>query len=275
MANITAADVKRLREATGAGMMDCKTALESSGGDLTKAVEYLRVKGQAGVSKRKDRATSNGLVTAHVADGVGILLEINCETDFVAKGEAFQALGARVLAEASSSAANDVQTLLGVEVEPGRSLQEVVDEAAATIGEKILVRRLARIEAPVVTSYLHRTNPDLPPQIGVLLGTDAPGDVARDIAMHIAALEPDYLARADVPEDVVTSERRIAESRSREEGKPEAALPKIVEGRVNAFFKEKVLLEQRFARDEKRSVQQVLADAGITATAFARFRVGA
>jgi len=275
MANITAADVKRLREATGAGMMDCKTALESSGGDLTKAVEYLRVKGQAGISKRQDRTTSNGLVTAHLQDGVGIMLEINCETDFVAKGEAFQALGARVLAEAASSAANDAQTLLGVEVEPGRSLQEVVDEAAATIGEKILVRRLARIEAPVVTSYLHRTNPDLPPQIGVLLGTDAPGEVARDIAMHIAALEPDYLARADVPEDVVTSERRIAESRSREEGKPEAALPKIVEGRVNAFFKEKVLLEQRFARDEKRSVQQVLADAGITATAFARFRVGA
>jgi elongation factor Ts len=274
MANITAADVKRLREATGAGMMDCKTALESSGGDLTKAVEYLRVKGQAGVSKRKDRATSNGLVTAHVADGVGILLEINCETDFVAKGEAFQALGARVLAEAASSAANDVQTLLGVEVEPGRSLQEVVDEAAATIGEKILIRRLARIEAPVVTSYLHRTNPDLPPQIGVLLGTDAPGEVARDIAMHIAALEPDYLARADVPEDVVTSERRIAESRSREEGKPEAALPKIVEGRLTGFFKEHVLLEQDFVKDNKLSVAQVLGDAGATLTRFAQVSIG-
>jgi elongation factor Ts len=275
MANITAADVKRLREATGAGMMDCKTALESSEGDFAKAVEYLRVKGQAGVSKRQGRTTSNGLVTAHVADGVGILLEVNCETDFVAKGEAFQALAARVLAEASASAATDVQTLLAAEVEPGRTLQEVVDEAAATIGEKLLVRRLARIEAPVVTSYLHRTNPDLPPQIGVVLGTDAPGGVARDITMHIAAIEPDYLARTDVPEDVVSSEQRIAESKSREEGKPEAALPKIVEGRVNAFFREKVLLEQRFARDEKRSVQQVLADEGIAATAFARFRVGA
>jgi elongation factor Ts len=275
MANITAVDVKRLREATGAGMMDCKTALESSEGDFAKAVEYLRVKGQAGISKRQDRTTSNGLVTAHVEDGVGVLLEINCETDFVAKGEAFRALGARILSEASASAATDVPTLLAVEAEPGKTVQDVVDEAAATIGEKLLVRRLARIEAPVVTSYLHRTNPDLPPQIGVLLGTDAAGEVARDVAMHIAAIEPDYLTRSDVPEDVVSSERRIAESKSREEGKPEAALPKIVEGRVNAFFKEKVLLEQRFARDDKRSVEQVLADAGIAATAFARFRVGA
>jgi len=274
MANITAADVKRLREATGAGMMDCKNALEAADGDFDKAVEHLRVKGQAGVEKRVGRTTSNGLVGAEVTDGAGVLLEINCETDFVAKGESFQALGARVLDAAMASGAGDVATLLAVEVAPGRSVQALVDEAAATIGEKLLVRRVARIEAPLVTSYLHRTSPDLPPQIGVLLGADGEGDVARDVAMHIAALGPDYLTREDVPADVVASERRIAESRSREEGKPEAALPKIVEGRVNAFFKEKVLLEQKYARDDKRSVQQVLAEAGVTVTAFARFRVG-
>jgi elongation factor Ts len=275
MANISAADVKRLREQTGAGMLDCKNALVESDGDFDKAVEYLRVKGLKGVTKREGRTASNGLVAADVSDGVGTLVEINCETDFVAKGEPFQALAAKVLAQAVAIKAADVDSLLKSEIEAGRTVQQVVDEANANIGEKIEIRRVIRVEAPFVASYLHRTNPDLPPQIGVLVATDKPTDVARDVAMHIAAMSPNYLAREEVPEDIVANERRIAEETAREEGKPEQALPRIVEGRVNGFFKENVLLEQAFAKDSKKSVKQVFTEAGVTPTGFARFRVGA
>ena len=275
MANFSAADVKRLREQTGAGMMDCKNALVENDGDLDKAVEYLRVKGLKGVTKREGRTASNGLVAASVSGGVGTLVEINCETDFVAKGDTFAALAEQVLAQAVRVGAADADTLLKSELEPGRTVQQLVDEANAGIGEKIEVRRVARLEAPFVASYLHRTSPDLPPQIGVLVATDSESDVARDVAMHIAAMSPTYLTRDDVPEDVVASERRIAEETAREEGKPEPALPRIVEGRVNGFFKDNVLLEQAYAKDGKKTVKQVFVDAGVTPTGFARFRVGA
>jgi elongation factor Ts len=255
-------------------MMDCKKALESSDGDVQKAVEYLRVKGQAGVAKREGRTASNGLVAAHVADGAGTLVEINCETDFVAKGGTFQQLGQQVLQQAVATGAGDVTSLLQSEVAPGRTLQAVVDEAAASIGEKIEVRRVARLQAPHVASYLHRTTPDLPAQIGVILATDAESPVARDVAMHIAASSPSYLDRDAVPAEVVESERRIAEEKARAESKPDQALMKIVDGRVNAFFKDNVLLEQAFAKDVKKSVSAVLAEAGVSATGFARFRVG-
>jgi elongation factor Ts len=275
MANYSAADVKRLREQTGAGMLDCKNALVENDGDFDKAVEYLRVKGLKGVTKREGRNASNGLVAASVADGIGTLVEINCETDFVAKGEAFQALAAKVLAQAVAVSAVDADSLLKSEIEPGRTVQQVIDEANAAIGEKIEIRRVARLEAPHVALYLHKTNPDLPPQIGVLVATDAPADVAKDVAMHIAAMSPTYLTREAVPEEVVASERRIAEETAREEGKPEQALARIVEGRVNGFFKDSVLLEQAFAKDAKKTVKQVFTEAGIAPTGFARFRVGA
>ncbi|HEY6796847.1 MAG TPA: translation elongation factor Ts [Kineosporiaceae bacterium] len=275
MANYSAADVKRLREQTGAGMLDCKNALVESDGDFERAVEYLRVKGLKGVTKREGRTASNGLVAAEVSDGVGTLVEINCETDFVAKGAAFQDLAAKVLAQAVKIKATDADLLLKSEIEPGKTVQQLVDEANATIGEKIEVRRAARLEAPHVAAYLHRTNPDLPPQIGVLVATDAPAGVARDVAMHIAAMSPSYLDRESVPEEVVASERRIAEETAREEGKPEGALPRIVDGRVNGFFKENVLLEQAFAKDNKKTVKQVFSEAGTAATGFVRFRVGA
>jgi elongation factor Ts len=275
MANYSAADVKRLREQTGAGMLDCKNALVESDGDFDKAVEYLRVKGLKGVTKREGRTASNGLIAAEVGEGVGTLLEINCETDFVAKGAPFQALAAQVLAQAVAIKAADAGTLLKSEVEAGRTVQQLIDEGNASIGEKIEIRRVARLEAPHVASYLHRTNPDLPPQIGVLVATDSASDVARDVALHIAAMAPSYLTRDAVPEDVVASERRIAEETAREEGKPEQALPRIVEGRVNGFFKENVLLEQAFAKDNKKTVKQVFAEAGVTPTGFVRFRVGA
>jgi len=275
MANYSAADVKRLREQTGAGMLDCKNALVENDGDFDKAVEYLRVKGLKGVTKREGRNASNGLVAASVADGVGTLVEINCETDFVAKGEPFQALAEKVLAQAVKVSALDADSLLKSEIEPGKTVQQVIDEANAAIGEKIEIRRVARLEAPHVASYLHRTSPDLPPQIGVLVATDAPADVAKDVAMHIAAMSPSYLTREAVPEEIVASERRIAEETAREEGKPEQALARIVEGRVNGFFKDSVLLEQAFAKDAKKTVKQIFTEAGVAPTGFARFRVGA
>jgi elongation factor Ts len=214
-------------------------------------------------------------VAARVDGGVGTLVEINSETDFVAKSEPFLKLADQVLEQAVKVGAADAPTLLASEVTPGRTVQALLDEANATIGEKIEVRRVARLEAAHVASYLHRTSPDLPPQIGVLVATDAEADVAKDVAMHIAAMSPSYLTREDIPEEVVASERRIAEETAREEGKPEQALPRIVEGRVNGFFKDNVLLEQAFAKEVKKTVQQILKEAGVNATGFARFKVGA
>lgn len=274
MANYTAADIKELREATGAGMLDVKKALDEAEGDKAKATEFLRIKGLKGVTKREGRTTSNGLVVAQAEAGVGTLVEVLCETDFVAKGEKFGELADKVLAAAVEAKATDAETLLAASVD-GQTVQELLDGANATIGEKIEVKRVARIEAPTVTAYLHKTSPDLPAQIGVLLGTDG-GDaqVARDVAMHIAAFSPTVLTRDEVDAETVAKERRIAEETAKEEGKPEAALPKIVEGRVNGFFKENVLLDQPFAKDSKKSVAKVLEEAGASATKFARFRVG-
>jgi elongation factor Ts len=279
MANYTTADIKALREKTGAGMMAVKKALDEAEGDLKRAEEILQVTGQKGVAKREGRATSNGLVTLQISDGgagqVGTLVEIDCETDFVAKGEPFQALAERVLAQAVSIGAGDPQALLDSEIEPGTTVQQVVDQANAAIGEKIVVSKVARVEGAAVTSYVHRTNPDLPPQIGVLVAYEGSDEtVARDVAMHIAAMSPTVLSREEIAADIVDDRRRVFEEMTREEGKPEQAIPKIVEGRVNAFFKENVLLEQEFAKDMSKSVAQVLKEAGATATNFARFKVG-
>ena len=275
MANYTAADIKALREQTGAGMMDVKKALDEAEGDRAKAVEILRVKGLKGVTKREGRSASNGLVAAQAEGGVGTLVEVNCETDFVAKGEKFMALADQVLAQAVAVAAADADALLGSTLEDGKTVKELLDEANATIGEKIEVRRVARVEAATVVSYLHRTSPDLPPQIGVLVGmTGGDEQVGRDVAMHIAAFSPSVLTRDDIDAEVVENERRVAEATAREEGKPEAALPKIIEGRVNGYFKENVLLEQPFAKDAKKTVAKVADEAGASITSFARFRVG-
>jgi len=274
MANYTAADIKALRESTGAGMLDVKKALDEADGDREKATEILRVKGQKGVAKREGRNASNGLVAIHVDGGVGTLVEVNCETDFVAKGDKFQAVAQRVLDQAVRIGAADAQALLDSELD-GKTVSVVLDEANAAIGEKIEVRRVARVEGGAVASYLHRTSPDLPPQVGVLFATDGPTDIGRDIAMHIAALPPKFMVRDEVPAEVVETERRIADETARNEGKPEGALPKIVEGRVNGFFKENVLVEQSFAKDSKKTVGAVLSEAGVKPVGFARFRVGA
>ena len=274
MTTISAAMVKELRESTGAGMMDVKRALDEADGDHGKATEILRVKGLKGVTKREGRSAMNGLVAAKAGNGVGTLLEVNCETDFVAKGEKFIALAERVLTQAVTVGASSADELLASDM-GGKTVKEILDEANATIGEKIEVRRLARLEAAHVVSYLHKTSPDLPAQIGVLVATEGGDELtARDIAMHIAAFSPSVLSRDEIDAETVANERRVALATAKEEGKPEAALPKIVEGRVNGFFKENVLLEQAFAKDVKKTVAKVLEESGATAKAFARFRVG-
>ena len=274
MANYTTTDIKTLREKTGAGMMDVKKALDEADGDQVKAEEILRVKGQKGVAKREGRSATNGLVITHVDGGVGVLVEVNCETDFVAKGEKFQQVARTVLDQAVAMNAADAETLLASEID-GRTVKTLLDEANAAIGEKIEVRRVARVEGGAVAAYLHRTSPDLPPQVGVLLATDGEADVARDVAMHIAAMQPTFVTRDDVPAELVENERRLADETARNEGKPEAALPRIVEGRLQGFFKEVVLIEQPFAKDTKKTVGAVLSESGVKPVAFVRYRVGA
>jgi elongation factor Ts len=276
MSNFTAADVKKLRDLTGAGMMDCKKALDEAGGDFDKAVEILRIKGAKDVGKRAGRTTANGLV-AHTGRA---LLELNCETDFVAKNGDFVGLAQTLVEHVAATQPADVNALLASELSPGRTVAATVEEFSAKIGEKIVVNRFAVLDgsAPVAV-YLHRKAADLPPAVGVLVEyageTDEAGDSdARGVAMQIAAMRPKYLTRDEVPADVVATERRIAEETAREEGKPEAALSKIVEGRVNAFFKDFVLLEQASVQDQKKTVQQVIKDAGISVSRFVRFEVG-
>ena len=272
--NYAAADVKRLREATAAGMLDCKKALDEAEGDFDKAVEIIRVKGLKGVTKREGRATSNGLVVAKVQNNVGVMLELNCETDFVSKGERFQSLADELLEHLVESNISDLDAFLSSEIKPGRKVQDLVDEANATLGEKIEVRRISILEGPVGI-YLHRTSPDLPPQLGVLVQlTKDALDVGKDVAQHIAAFAPSYVSREDVPAALIESERHVAEETARNEGKPEAALSKIVEGRITGFVKEVSLIEQAFAKDAKKTVKQILDEAGTAVKAFQRFRVG-
>ncbi|KPC83721.1 MULTISPECIES: translation elongation factor Ts [Streptomyces] len=277
MANYTAADVKKLRELTGAGMMDCKKALDEADGNVDGAVEALRIKGQKGVAKREGRSAENGAVVSLISEDKtsGVLLELKCETDFVAKGEKFQNVANTLAAHVAATSPADIEALLASEIEPGKTVQAFVDEANANLGEKIVLDRFAQFTGGYVAAYMHRTMPDLPPQVGVLVELDKENaEVAKDVAQHITAFAPKYLNRDEVPAETVENERRVAEATSREEGKPEAALPKIVEGRVNGFFKEVVVLEQAFAKDNKKSVQKVLDEAGVSLKRFARIKVG-
>ncbi|MFJ3958640.1 translation elongation factor Ts [Arthrobacter sp. NPDC090010] len=278
MANYTAADIKALRERTGAGMMDVKKALDEANGDAEKAIEIIRIKGLKGATKREGRSTAEGLVAAKVEGNVGFMVEVNCETDFVAKSDKFIAIADKVLAAAVAANTGDLEALLATEVD-GKPLSEVVVEEGAVLGEKVAVRRVARVEGALVDAYLHKTSKDLPAQVGVLFAVSGEGEAAataaHDVAVHVAAMAPNYLTREDVPAELVENERRIAEETAKAEGKPDAALPKIVEGRVTGFFKGEVLVDQAFAKDAKKSVGAVLEEAGVQAVAVARFRVGA
>ncbi|MCP3425080.1 translation elongation factor Ts [Rothia sp. AR01] len=275
MANYTAADIKALRERTGAGMLDVKKALDEADGDQQKAMEIIRVKGLKGVTKREGRATAEGLVAARVENGVGYLVEVNSETDFVAKSAPFIEFGNSVLEAAVAGEAGTLEDLLKA-TSNGKTVEEQVTEAGALLGEKVVVRRVARVEGQNVAVYLHKTSKDLPAQVGVLLAVDGEGtdEVAHDVAVHIAAMSPKFLDDSSIPADQVESERRIAEETARSEGKPEKIIPQIVEGRLKGFFKENTLLDQDFAKDSKKSVGQVLEESGAQATEFVRFRVG-
>jgi elongation factor Ts len=275
MANYTAADVKKLRDLTGAGMMDCKKALEESEGDFDKAVEFLRIKGAKDVGKRAGRTAANGIVS-HYGKA---LLELNCETDFVAKTPDFVALGQQLVEFGAKNNIADAAALSAATLEDGKSVADTIQEYSAKIGEKIVLNRFVVLDGENVAVYLHRKAQDLPPQVGVLVQyegkADEAGDAdARGIGMQIAAMRPRFLTRDEVPAEVVDSERRIAEETAKEEGKPEKALPKIVEGRVNSFFKDFVLLEQASVVDNKKTVKQIADEAGLNITRFVRFEVG-
>jgi elongation factor Ts len=275
MANFTISDIKALREQLGTGMVDTKKALEEADGDMDKAVEILRLKGAKGNAKRADRSTSEGLVAARETDGKVTLIELNTETDFVAKNEKFIALADKVADAAAAVAADSSEAALAAPA-GSQTVGELIADEAAILGEKVELRRVRTLTGDHFQVYLHRTSKDLPPQVGVVVaysGDDA--ETARSIAQHISFANPTYLSRDDVPEADVDKEREIVTEISRNEGKPEAALPKIVEGRVNAFFKQVALLDQDYAKDNKLSVAQVAKDAGITITDFARFKVGA
>ena len=276
MANFTAADVKRLREQTGAGMMDCKNALDEADGDIEAAIELLRLKGAKDVNKRATRTAANGLVVAEL-DGTraGVLVELNCETDFVAKTDLFQQTARQIADAAIGAKAADRLTLLTTEARPGVTVEQLIDEASASLKEKLELGRFARFEGGYVASYLHRSDAALPPTLGVLIQLDKDNaEVAKDLAQQVAAMRPLYTTRDEVPADVVEKERRIAEQITRDEGKPEQAIGKIVDGRLNAYFKDVVLTEQAFVKDQKTAIKQVLARSGVTVTGFARFQVG-
>jgi len=275
MADFSLEDIKILRERLGTGMIDTKNALVEAGGDLEKATELLRLKGAKSNAKRSDRSTSEGVVAAKANGTVATMIELACETDFVAKGEKFLALSERVLDAVVAAGAKTVEEALAVTVD-GKTVADEISESAAVIGEKFELRRVAIIEGDKFEIYLHKTSRDLPPQIGVVLaysGDDA--ETARGIAQHISFANPSVLSREDVSAEDVENERRIVEEISRGEGKPEAALPKIIEGRLGAFYKQVALLEQEYARDNKLTIAKVAEAAGITVTGFARFKVGA
>ncbi|MDP4817220.1 MAG: translation elongation factor Ts [Pontimonas sp.] len=267
-------DIKKLREQLGTGMVDTKNALEEAGGDVEKATEILRLKGAKGNAKRADRSTSEGLVAAHEGDGVAYLIELACETDFVAKNEKFVKLADDVLAAVVASGVESVDAAMAAPAGSG-TVAGMIDDQAAIIGEKVELRRVAKLTGEHFAIYLHKTNKDLPPQVGVVVaysGSDA--ETARSVAQHISFADPQYLSKDDVPAEAVEAERRIVEEISRGEGKPDAALPKIVEGRLGAFFKQVALLEQDYARDNKLQIKAVLDQAGLSVSGFARFRVG-
>ena len=276
MANFSTADVKRLRDATGAGMMDCKNALTECDGDFEGAVEFLRLKGVKDAGRRATRTAANGLVTAAL-DGTsaGVLVELNCETDFVAKTDLFQGVAADIATAALAHRPADRLALLAADVRPGVTARQRTEEAGVSLKEKVDLGRYALLEGGYIASYLHKSDPGLPPTLGVLVQLDSANEQAgKDVAQQVAAMRPRYLTRDQVPADVVEKERSIAEQITRDEGKPEQAIPKIVEGRLGAFFKEVTLLEQPFVKDQKKTIKQLLGEQGVTVRAFARFQIG-
>lgn len=273
MANYTAADVKKLREITGAGMMDCKKALAETDGDFEKAIEILRIKGAKDVGKRAERTAAEGLI----AVSGNTMVEINSETDFVAKNAEFKDFAAKIAAAAAAVKANSPEELAAAEVD-GKTAAEAIQELSAKIGEKLELRRAATLEGDNLSVYLHHRAADLPPAVGVLVTYVGEGEAAEQAAhgaaMQVAAMKAQYLTREDVPAEAIEKERATQEKITREEGKPEAAIAKIVEGRMKGFFKDVCLVEQASVTDSKKTVKQVMDEAGVTLTGFVRYEVG-
>jgi elongation factor Ts len=276
--SISAADVKALREATGAGMMDCKAALEDSGGDIEAAKVWLREKGLADVGKRSGRTAAEGLVDARVSDDAkrGVLVEVLCETDFVAKGERFTKLAADI-ANVVFEAGGDLGD------EEMRKITALVDEAAVDLREKLQFGRAAAFstDAGVVEAYLHKTGGWAKKGVLVRLDGDAPAgklvEAAHELALHIQFARPDYVTADEVPAALLQKERDIAEAKARNEGKPEEIIPRIAEGAAAKFLKDRVLMDQKFVKDEKRTVAAWLKEATggqAQVAGFARFEVG-
>lgn len=278
MAAITAALIKQVREDTGAGMMDVKKALVEADGDVARAKEIIRAKGIQAAGKREGRNAKEGTIASKVVDTengqVGYAIEVNSETDFVAKTPKFIAFADSVLDQAVAADAHSADDVLNAPAEHG-SVQESVEEASALFGEHVKLGQFARVEGPRVEIYAHKRSAEMPPSIVAMVATDEAGAaVAHEAALQISALGAQWLTRDDVPSDIVESERRVATEKSQAEGKPERIIPKIVEGRLNAFYKENVLLEQAYVKDSAQSVGDLFKKVGGNALAFARLEVG-
>ncbi|MBE0602948.1 MAG: elongation factor Ts [Deltaproteobacteria bacterium] len=282
---ITSGMVKELREKTGAGLMDCKAALASAGGDMEKAIDFLRTKGLAAAAKKSSRIASEGLVCAHVEGNFGTLVEINCETDFVAKTDEFAGLAKEVAALVNTKGAKDVDEAMQIATEGG-TLGEKLTERVAKIGEKISFRRFSRFEVGketgLIVPYIHMGG-----KIGVLVALEGAGPknaeaaaLAKDLAMQVAAANPTYVSRKEVPASVIEHEKSIYREQAKASGKPDKILDKIAEGKLEKFYGDFCILEQAFIKDPDRKVGQLLAEAGkaagaeITMKAFVRFQVG-
>ncbi|THV43265.1 translation elongation factor Ts [Glycomyces buryatensis] len=268
MANFTMADVKKLREATGSGMMDVKKALEEAEGDYDAALEALRIKGAKDVGKRAERTTAQGLV----AQAGGTILELLCETDFVAKSGSFIELAQSLVELADEVRPADASALADAKLS-GKTVSELISEESVKLGEKIVLGRIGSLDGDIAV-YMHRKSADLPPAVGIIVSYTGDAEAARQVGMQAAAMRPRYLTRDEVPTDLIEAEKRVALETAKEEGKPERAWDKIVEGKVGAYYRDFVLLEQNSVIENKKTVQAVLKEAGTEVTGFIRFEVG-
>ena len=279
MAEITAQMVMQLREQTGAGMMDAKKALVEAEGDIERARDILRAKGQASAAKRAERAAADGVISIGSSAGAWTMIELNSETDFVARNEEFRALADEIAKTHAHHSGEDVAALMETNTASGQTVRQKIDDALAKMRENLVLRRTARFDVrpdSVVGEYIHRVDH----KTGVLVelqgdpSNPAHKELARNIAMHVAANKPEYLSREEVPADSVEREKTVLAELTRNEGKPEAAIPKIVEGRIGKYFERVALIEQPYVRDQSKKIGQLAEEAGAKVRRFALFVVG-
>ncbi len=278
MANITAGNIKSLRERTGAGMMDCKRALVETDGEMDVAIDYLRKKGLSARAKKAGRITAEGMVTASVSDSVGVILEVNTETDFVAKNSEFKGFVQRLTELISAVRPVGISALMDLPIDEGRTVSEALSEMVSRIGENITIRRFESIQVDdgVIGAYIHAGG-----RIATLVGIDTGRQdqataMARDIAMHAAAANPQYIYRGDVPASVVDHEKSLLRERAVASGKPEAVIERIISGQLNKFFSENCLVEQPFIKNPDQLISDLLksVDSEAKVTAMYRYQLG-